>query len=151
MTLITMQGGAVVMKDGQVGTGSGCCCSESPSCTCAQANITTCPESFDVTFEGIGAFDPACTQNFTYTITKNDVNGDGTPDGWQGGVTNFHSVVLYCNDGRWLLSISADNYPFDCPVIAGTAVDLGSVCNCPQTGVFNALDIYGNPTTVTVT
>ena len=136
MTLITVQDGAVVMRDGQVGTEQACCCGDE-ECTCEQLVYDDCPAEFTVTYDAEGSFDPDCDTTMTYTIAKAQLDpADPVTRGWQGGVVNFVSVTLFCQEGRWVLNISQDNFPFDCNAFASISLDLGSVCSCPVTGSY---------------
>jgi hypothetical protein len=139
MTLITFQDGKVVMRDGKIGTEQECCCEDEagPCVDCDNLAYDECPESFEVTFDTEGAFDPDCNTTLTYTITKDQLNADDPSSrGWQGGEPNFVSVTLFCSQGRWALNIGADNFPFDCVSFASILVDLGSACECPQAGTY---------------
>ena len=40
MTQITFQDGKILMRDGKVGTGQGCCCNQTP-CTCGNCSSYT--------------------------------------------------------------------------------------------------------------
>jgi hypothetical protein len=114
---------------------------------CSQMVYDQCPESYTVTFDVEGFLDPACNTTLTYTVTKSVVEAGGQPDrGWQGGEANFVSVTIFCQDGRWILSIGSDNFPFECPAFSSQVIDLGSVGSCPKTGQFTskANDIPAN-------
>lgn len=76
MTLITFQGGQVVMRDGKVGTEQDCCCDGPPECVCPEL----CEE---ITFEAnatIGGMTVTVTTTVpgagSQKFEKNDGSGD---------------------------------------------------------------------------
>ena len=155
MSELTVEDGKLVVREGTLGIGQGCCC-EKAECTCAQIDVSSCPDAFEITFTGIGVFDPACTQDFTLTANKASLASGGVDDGWSGEVIDpsgsFSSanVVIACDGGRWVLNIAAAFYPFDCPTVQSVSLDLGSVCQCPQAGTFSVLGAYDIEITVVV-
>jgi len=167
MTLITVQDGAVVMRDGQVGTEQACCC-DAP-CACFSGDLPDCDIDY-IAFDYSFLF-PDCTGNrISGTITLNDAN-------------NFYSGILDVNDAagacdyqiaallgcftwrndsftpsqyvaRW--GITVDVYPHECcvylcddsPVISigvtfplGTSTENATCCPAPFSGSLVATEI----------
>ena len=83
MTLITVQDGKVVMRDGQVGTEQGCCCSTG----CSES----CPKTFTVNWSYKTDFG-----TITTTTPGNQFQFIGSAD------LNFVAVSAICgDDGKW--------------------------------------------------
>lgn len=82
MTLITFQDGAVVFRDGQVGTEQACCCDQ--ECVCPNACVAGLEISLGVS--------PVCIDGI-YSDFLNCVGG---------GI----SATMYCDNGLWLVFVS---------------------------------------------
>lgn len=84
MTAITFQDGRVVMRDGRVATGAGCCCDEPPECICPVG----CVEGLQISLGN----SPSCEGGFY---------SDSLP-------CTFGSISasMYCEGGSWFVSVS---------------------------------------------
>jgi hypothetical protein len=85
MTLITFQDGAVVFRDGQVGTEQACCCGTEPSCD------ENCTKTLTVSWSYKGD-----SGTITTAIPGNQFQFIGSAD------LNFVLVNIFCADnGKW--------------------------------------------------
>lgn len=160
MTLITMQGGAVVMRDGKVGTEQGCCCA---TCSCAGLSfgdpvyVGAMSVSLVVEFAA-----PSSCAAAVFTLDPVTLVYDGfvlyayiAAPGWDGWV----AVWITCTAGNWQLVVVVHRN--DCTfgggsnevtgdVYTGSQV-INGVCY-PASGVFvpNFLAGYGVSVTATV-
>lgn len=132
MTLITMQGGAVVMRDGKVGTEQACCCPG--ECICGQN----------------------CTQDIQVDFVKGDLSGTiNVAPGAFGSAnlfsnTQFALVTVTSSCGTlgpngecgWLIEVLVcgcvddANFPFNCDAFSSTWHAFAPVDGngCPDVG-----------------
>jgi hypothetical protein len=79
---LTVSDGALLVRDGKVGTEQACCCDQ--ECVCP----TECVEGLQVSLGN----EPTCADNVYSDFVE-----------CTGGV---YSVTMYCNEGIWIVSVS---------------------------------------------
>jgi hypothetical protein len=109
MTLITFQDGAVVMRDGKVGTEQDCCC-EQPPCECFP-RFSTPPVECEIDYIGfqVTFTTTACGgQNITQPFQLNEANGYFESFGPLGANGCEYTILAqaFCFGDRYILDIS---------------------------------------------
>lgn len=142
MTLITLQDGKLVLRDGQVGTEQACCC----SCTCESVpEGTALPDATPISITS----DCPCFGNGT-------LSGSGTLDNitWSECdlLESFGTIEIgYCNGRLFVIASvawqSGEADPFD-PALSGRSY--GAFLGCPDNTVTESGGNYSGSFTITL-